>query len=398
MEEENMVIVIREYDPLKDRFAAEEVDRVCEVGPSGTMSLFTDHLGDPQARIRNSPVYLMLVAETAGPVKKIVGLVRGTVKTVTCGKKNYSGAKSKKPIYTKLGYILGLRICPSHRRMGVGLELVRKMEEWFKEREAEYSYMATEKDNEASVRLFTKKCGYTKFRTPSILVHPVYQHRKKVSHQVSIIRLSVSDAETLYRARFALTEFFPRDIDKVLSNSLSLGTFVTVRDKQYQWPGTEEFLANPPESWAVVSVWNLDGVYRLELRGAPALWRSLGLVSRAVDRVVPWLKVPAIPDIFTSFGAWFMYGLGGEGKEREKLVRSLCDYVHNMARGKVEVLATEVGALDPVRKAVPNWKRLSCDEDLWCLKRLGEEYSDGEVGDWTKSTPQPTIFADPREV
>jgi hypothetical protein len=56
-----MSVVIREYDPSTDRLGAEEVDRVCEVGPSGTMSLYTDHLGDPLARIRNSPVYHMLV-------------------------------------------------------------------------------------------------------------------------------------------------------------------------------------------------------------------------------------------------------------------------------------------------------------------------------------------------
>lgn len=56
-----MALIIREYDPTQDQAGAEEVDRVCEVGPSGTMSLFTDHLGDPLARIRNSPAYLMLV-------------------------------------------------------------------------------------------------------------------------------------------------------------------------------------------------------------------------------------------------------------------------------------------------------------------------------------------------
>ncbi|KAJ4796326.1 Acyl-CoA N-acyltransferases (NAT) superfamily protein [Rhynchospora pubera] len=393
-----MAVVIREYDPTKDLLGAEEVDRVCEVGPSGTMSLYTDHLGEPLARIRNSPAYLMLVAETTGPTKQIVGLVRGTVKMVTCGKKTKRGAKISSPIYTKVGYILGLRIHPSHRRMGIGLLLVRRMEDWFKEKGSEYSYMATEKDNEASVQLFTGRCGYTKFRTPSILVHPVYAHRRRISRHVSIIQLSPSDAEALYRARFALIEFFPRDIDKVLANPLTLGTFLAVSENDYQWPGIEAFLKNPPESWAVVSVWDLDSVFRLELRGAPALWRGVAAVSRAVDRMAPWLNVPAIPNIFRSFGTWFMYGLGGEGSKKARMVRSLCAYVHNNARGRVSVLATEVAASDPVRKAVPKWKRLSCDEDLWCLKRLGEEYSDGEVGDWTKSTPGSTIFVDPREV
>jgi hypothetical protein len=42
------------------------VERECEVGSSwgggsGKMCLFTDLLGDPLCRIRNSPAYLMLV-------------------------------------------------------------------------------------------------------------------------------------------------------------------------------------------------------------------------------------------------------------------------------------------------------------------------------------------------
>lgn len=60
-----MTVIIREYDPSTDRLGADEVDRVCEVGPSGAMSLYTDHLGDPLARIRNSPAYHMLVYTSA---------------------------------------------------------------------------------------------------------------------------------------------------------------------------------------------------------------------------------------------------------------------------------------------------------------------------------------------
>ncbi|BAT88915.1 hypothetical protein VIGAN_05256200, partial [Vigna angularis var. angularis] len=52
---------------------------------------------------------------------------------------------------------------------------------------------------------------------------------------------------------------------------------------------------------------------------------------------------------------------------------------------------------EPLRCAIPHWKMLSCEEDLWCIKRLGEDYSDGAVGDWTKSPPGFSIFVDPRE-
>lgn len=63
MEEDNLMIVIREFDPRMDRESVESVERMCEVGPSGKISLFTDLMGDPLCRIRHSPSYLMLVLQ-----------------------------------------------------------------------------------------------------------------------------------------------------------------------------------------------------------------------------------------------------------------------------------------------------------------------------------------------
>ena len=63
MEEEmraNM-LVIRELDMNKDTRKVEELERRCEAGSCGEMSLFTDLLGDPICRIRNSPSFIMLV-------------------------------------------------------------------------------------------------------------------------------------------------------------------------------------------------------------------------------------------------------------------------------------------------------------------------------------------------
>lgn len=58
---EQVRIVIREFNVNKDCRQVEEVERRCEVGPSGKLSLFTDLLGDPVCRVRHSPAYLMLV-------------------------------------------------------------------------------------------------------------------------------------------------------------------------------------------------------------------------------------------------------------------------------------------------------------------------------------------------
>ncbi|KAF3324003.1 putative N-acetyltransferase HLS1 [Carex littledalei] len=121
MEEDNLMIEIREFDPRMDRESVESVERMCEVGPSGKISLFTDLLGDPLCRIRHSPSYLMLVAETIGPLRETVGLVRGCVKTVTCGRKpshrnNTSTHNTgSTPIVTKVAYLLGLRVSPAYR-------------------------------------------------------------------------------------------------------------------------------------------------------------------------------------------------------------------------------------------------------------------------------------------
>ncbi|CAI9111287.1 OLC1v1011475C1 [Oldenlandia corymbosa var. corymbosa] len=411
-EEVVAVVVVREFDPKTDCSAVVELEGRCEVGPSGKLSLYTDLLGDPICRIRNSPAYLMLIAELVilgdGKVRReIVGMIRGCIKTVTCGKKlprptvNHPNVSDSLPVCTKLAYILGLRVSPSHRRKGIGMKLVCKMEEWFRENGAEYSYMATENDNQASIDLFTHKCGYSKFRTPSLLVHPVFAHRLRLSRRVTILKLNPADAELLYRRKFSTTEFFPRDIDSILHNKLNLGTFLAVPAGSVtaeSWPGAAEFLANQPDSWAVLSVWNCKDVFNLEVRGASTWRKGIAKTTRVVDRALPWLQLPSIPKVFSPFGLHFLYGLGGEGQLAVKLVKALCRFAHNLAKdGGCGVVATEVGSREPLKMGIPHWKRLSCEEDLWCIKRLGEEYSDGSVGDWTKSPPGLSIFVDPRE-
>lgn len=329
--------------------------------------------------------------------------MRGCVKTVACGRGN---------LFSKVAYLLGLRVAPGHRRRGIGRRLVERMEEWFRLAGAEYAYVATDRDNEPSVRLFTGRCGYAKFRTPSVLVHPVFRHDLAPSPprsrrgRVAVLQVPPRDAETLYRARFAGVEFFPRDIDAVLSNPLSLGTFLAVPAAAgggggggTEWHGAEAFLAAPPASWAVASVWNCKDAFRLEVRGAPRLLRAAATATRAADAALsPWLlRVPSVPNLFEPFGMHFVYGLGGAGDDAPRMARALCRHAHNVARAAgARVVATEVGARDPLRAAVPHWPRLGA-EDLWCIKRLADGYGDGALGDWTKARPGEAIFVDPRE-
>ena len=52
---------IRSYDVQIHRARVEDLERRCEVGPTKRVVLFTDTMGDPICRIKNSPMYKMLV-------------------------------------------------------------------------------------------------------------------------------------------------------------------------------------------------------------------------------------------------------------------------------------------------------------------------------------------------
>lgn len=54
-------LMIRSYEGQSDRTQVEDLERRCEVGPGERVFLFTDTMGDPICRIRNSPTYKMLV-------------------------------------------------------------------------------------------------------------------------------------------------------------------------------------------------------------------------------------------------------------------------------------------------------------------------------------------------
>ncbi|KAK2386718.1 putative N-acetyltransferase HLS1 [Trifolium repens] len=382
---------IRSYECQSDRVQVENLERKCEVGPSQSVFLYTDTMGDPICRIRNSPMFMMLVAEFENG---LVGVIQGSIKIVTI-----QGHPPKD--LAKVGYVLGLRVSPHHRRKGIGSSLVRKLEEWFIANDVDYAYMATEKENHASVNLFMNKFGYTKFRTPSILVNPVNHHSFKISTNIEISRLKIEQAESLYRKFMGSTEFFPNDIGNILKNKLSLGTWMAYfKDDINIGPNGQV-----PNSWAMISVWNSGEIFKLKIGKAPFCCLLYTKSWCLIDKIFPCLKLPTLPDFFNPFGFYFMYGVYHEGPFSGKLVRALCKFVNNMAKEskddeKCKIIVTEVGGRDELNHHIPHWKLLSCPEDLWCIKALKSEgLSINTFHELTTKTP-PTraLFVDPREV
>lgn len=321
------------------------------------------------------------VAELDG---ELVGVIQGSIKVVTINRPPKNKAK--------VGYVLGLRVSSSHRRKGVGSGLVRELEKWFGSHEVEYSYMATLKDNEPSIKLFVDGLGYSKFRNPAILVNPVQNRPARISSAVEITKLGFDDAELLYRKFMSSSEFFPHDIDKVLRNKLSLGTWVAYPSSGEPWRAEKT-----PASWAMLSVWNTGEVFKMWLAKAPLSCLIYTRSSRVMSKLFPCFKL--MPDFFNPFGFYFMYGVHGEGPDSGKMVRALCRHVHNMAveSEDCKVVVTEVRADDEARQHVPHWKLLSCPEDLWCIKPLRNVDHDHDH-EWTKTPPQKALFVDPREV
>ncbi|XP_019188279.1 PREDICTED: probable N-acetyltransferase HLS1 isoform X2 [Ipomoea nil] len=360
------MVKIRSYNSGFDRARVEDLERRCEVAELGN---------------------------------EIVGVIRGTVKVVTI-KKN-----PKNPV--KVGYVLGLRVSPVHRRKGIGSGLVRHIEEWFLSNHVDYAYMATEKDNEASVELFVHKFGYVRFKTPSILVHPAGGRRPPSSSAgVGISKVSVECAEFLYRSFMAgSSDFFPVDIDKILRNKLNLGTWVAFfrGDSSGEFSGTTEL----PRNWAMVSVWNCAKLFKLTLGRQTLSCSWYATMAKLLNNAVPCLKPPpAFPDLVGPFGFYFVYGLHREGPFSGKLVRALWKFVCNNNNlfpadddDNVKLIVTEVGCCDDdnkqLRHDIPHWRLLSCPEDLWCIKPLK---INNEQKQELIANSKGALFVDPREV
>jgi hypothetical protein len=233
--------------------------------------------------------------------------------------------------------------------MGIGLRLVQAVEEWFRRNGADYAYMATEKDNEACIKLFVEKCGFAKFRTPAILVHPVHSHSKRISIRANILKLDVVEAEKFISGMHGDGGILPQRHRRRAGQQAEPG-HLGGRPRAEQWQRPGRYGASPggSTSWAVISLWNTSEVFKMNVKGVCMATRVYAATSRFLDRALPWLNIPSVPDVFHSFGVAFLYGVHAEGPRGGELMNHLCRFAHNLAKEKgCRLIATEVGVVTP---------------------------------------------------
>uniref|UniRef100_A0A804IZQ9 Uncharacterized protein n=1 Tax=Musa acuminata subsp. malaccensis TaxID=214687 RepID=A0A804IZQ9_MUSAM len=391
------VVAIREYDAERDRVGAEAVERMCEVGHSGgAMSLFTDLLGDPLCRVRHSPPFLMLVAElVSGPEREIVGLVRGCIKTVACGTPLLLPSPAKHhtatavPIYAKVAYLLGLRVSPAHRsgsrRRG------RSTRTWRRRRTTRRLSASSPggavTPSSATRPFWCTPCSPTAFPSPhaspsSASRPPMPRPYTAAASPPPSSSPATSTPSWPTRSPSAASSPSPRAAPPRPGGRGPARSWPT-RPPRGRWPacGTQRRCSG--------SRCGGQGGGGGGWRGRAGRWtgRCRGCASRRCRTCSG------------RSGCTCSTGWAGRAP-RQRRTCGRCAGMCTTWRGRTRAAgwwrrrwrrASRSG------EGIPHWGRLSCAEDVWCVKRLAEEYSDGSLGDWTKALSPPSIFVDPRE-
>ncbi|XP_027339641.1 probable N-acetyltransferase HLS1-like [Abrus precatorius] len=392
VDRKNSKVVIREFNEDIDVKMVRKLERNCEIGTKKLVSIFTNMMSDPLSRIRLYPLHVMLVAELLES-RELVGVIRGCIKRVG----TLSGS------LLKMGCILGLRVSPTYRRKGVALKLVTAVEEWMVRNGAEYALLATEKNNDASKNLFTTKCNYVNLSSLVIFVHPTSSLTKNIStRDVIIEKVDIDQAILLYRRTLRAKDLYPLDMDIILKEKLSLGTWVSYF-KEEGWlnllnkvRSEDSIISKTSSSWIIFSIWNNCDyeAYKLEVRKSQPLRFLHTTLNHAREKISPCLRMLASGSLCRSFGFLFLYGLHGEGENLGELMESIWRFTSRMGEGMKDcsVVITELGFGDPLASHVPQTTSMSCIDDLWYTKRLSshgdEMVMKGEVGN---------VFVDPRD-
>ncbi|GLT81511.1 hypothetical protein SLA2020_528930 [Shorea laevis] len=388
-------VLVREFNEERDIEVVGKLERDCETVSSKGASMFTNMMSDPLCRIRFYSLHVMLVAELREN-GELVGVIRGCIKhvgTILGG------------THVKLGCILGLRVSPRHRRMGIGLELVRSIEEWLISNGADYTFLATEKNNVASTNLFSIRCNYMNLSSLVIFVQPISFPMKALYKDVKVEKLHVDQAIALYYNKLRGKDIYPTDIDAILREKLSLGTWVSYF-KEDEWIGlhskekNEDFVTSSPSTWVVFSIWNSCEAYKIHIRKSHPLKFFHSTLTHARDKIFTCFKLPICDSLEKPFGFLFLYGLYGEGRRLGELMKSAWSFASRLTENvkDCKMIITELGVSDPLIEHVPKDSSMSCINDLWYLKKVNG-INNNEDQDHLMNTVGElgNVFIDPRD-
>ncbi|KAK8333365.1 hypothetical protein V6Z11_A10G200800 [Gossypium hirsutum] len=323
-------VLVREFDDARDIEVVGKLEKSGEIGSNnkGT-SIFTNNTIDPLCRIRFFPLHLLLVAELREN-REIVGVIRGCIKHV--------GTKYGRT-NVKLGCILGLRVSPTHRSLAIFVQPIS----------------------------FAMELG--------------------ISQDIKVEKLNIRQAISLYDNKLKGKDLYFTDIDAILKENLSLGTWIFYF-KQDEWIGLhsededEDIISTVPPSWAMFSIWSSCEAYKIDIKKPHYPLKLFHeILSHARDKILPCLKniIPICDySIEKPFGFLFLYGIHGEGENDCKMI------------------ITELGVSDPMIKHVPHASSKSRIDDLWYFKKMnGSSINDenelammGELGN---------VVVDPRD-
>lgn len=285
--------------------------------------------------------------------------------------------------------------------MGIGLKLVNSVEEWLLRNGAEYTFLATEKTNIASVNLFTLKCNYVNLSSLLIFVQPICFRAKNLSADVKIEKLHIDQAVSLYKKSQREKKVYSADIATILKEKLSLGTWVCYykEDCCINLLGKErtEEISKAVSSWIIFSVWNTCETYKLQIRKSHPLWSFHASLLHAREKIFPCLGRPTSDSFQKPIGFLFLYGLLGEGEKLGELMKSVWSFASKVGRTVKDcrVIITELGVGDPLVKHIPQEPSMSRIDDLWYAKKM--IHQDGVNGSMVANGPVANVFVDPRD-
>jgi hypothetical protein len=299
------------------------------------------------------------------------------------------------------------------RRKGVGLKLITSIEEWMLRNGADYAFLATEKNNNASKNLFTNKCNYVNLTSLTIFLHPTTFPTNHISNKdIKIDKLNIDQAISLYTRIFKTKDLYPLDMDVILKEKLSLGTWVSYYKNEGFKLNNEDIITNKSttnSSWIIFSLWNTCEANDNKVQVKTKLFQPLrflhATLNHAKDKICPCLRMLGNESMMCeSLGFLFLYGLHGEGENLGELMESIWSFTSKLGEKLKDcrVVITELGFGDPLANHVPQMESMSCIDDMWYTKRLaardsGDDDDDDELVLQVMKRQLGNVFVDPRD-